>query len=276
MRGELLAVWSETPAAIWSEIEQLEDAPSDLYCELYRAAAESFQTQPTPEQLADVIDNPAQSFEAFGRITPEQFGGEWQLVQFFERVHDSLDEMAGKALTDPYFDLMRAFLEKYSLRYDLRRPFVLCPTVAGIFTSLLKTLQELTRADNHLKPLMDDFEEAVRDLRHGTSESRIKTCIAKQMMLLEALGAKVPGVTERTLGKMCGQLDSWPHVTVGQSLDKLYGFACNYPGIRHGGHPDGAKRPIEMRDLVSMSVVLAGFTPYFGDCLDSEKVYRGS
>ena len=38
-------------------------------------------------------------------------------------------------------------------------------------------------------------------------------------------------------------------------------FASNYPGIRHGGNSNGVIRDIEMRDMVAVSILLAGFTP---------------
>lgn len=81
---------------------------------------------------------------------------------------------------------------------------------------------------------MKDYEDAARDLRFGCTEGRIKTCISKQFMLLEAIGALDPDVTENTLGDMCEQLKSWPHPTIKIALKKLYGFASDYPGIRHG------------------------------------------
>ena len=276
MRGELIAVWSETPVYIWSLLEQIDEAPTDLYCELYRAAADSFRVRITIEQLADVIDDPVHSREAFLRIPSDQFKSEWQLVQFFERAYDALDELAGAALTEPFFHLLKGFIAKFGIRYDLRRPFILCPNVAGIFTGLLNTLQEITMADAHLKTLMNGFEESVCDLRYGISEERIKTCIAKQMMLIEGFGAKVPGVTGATLGKMCSEMKSWPHPTVKEALSKLYGFASDYPGIRHGGNSQGVLRPVEMRDMIAMSILLAGFTPYFGDQIDSTSIYHGS
>ena len=58
-------------------------------------------------------------------------------------------------------------------------------------------------------------------------------------------------------------------------MKNLYGFASDYPGIRHGGTPANAIRTIEMRDMVAMTILLAGFTPYLTDQLNAEAVYRG-
>jgi hypothetical protein len=75
---------------------------------------------------------------------------------------------------------------------------------------------------------------------------------------------------------MCDQLGSWPHATIKESLKKLYGFASDYPGIRHGRSTKGALRAIEMRDMVAMSVLLTGFTPYLESRLSPEMIFGGS
>ena len=59
-------------------------------------------------------------------------------------------------------------------------------------------------------------------------------------------------------------------------MKDLYGFASDYPGIRHGGTPANALRAVDMRDMVAMSILLAGFTPYLSSALDADIVYRGA
>lgn len=280
MRGELIGVWSETWREIWLPlvdeplIQNEESVPEDIFCELYRALAPALRNRPSIESLADVIDDPLQSRAAFERTAAEDLAGERVLAIFFEEAFDALAELAGDELTNRYFNLLAVFVEKFNLRYDLRRPCTLCPTVPGMFASLVQDLRRITSQDLHLDSLMKDFEGVVRDLRHDCSDGRIKTCIQKQLNLLEALGARCPGVTQDTLGAMCDQLSSWPHATVRESLKKLYGFASSYPGIRHAGNPSSAMRSIEMRDMVAMSILLAGFTPYLSNALDSDIIYR--
>jgi hypothetical protein len=58
-------------------------------------------------------------------------------------------------------------------------------------------------------------------------------------------------------------------------MKDLYGFASDYPGIRHGGTPASALRPVDMRDMLAMSILLAGFTPYLSHAFDPDVVYRG-
>lgn len=278
MRGEFIGVWSETWREIWLPLIDHEDVPEDIFCELYRALAAALKNEPSVEALADIIDNPAQSREAFEHARAEDIAGERALVDFLEAAHDALEEFenAGDdALTNRYFNLLAAFIDKFSLRYDLRRPCVLCPTLPGVFASLVRDLRTLTGQDAHLDALMKDFENAVRDLRHDCSDGRIKTCIQKQVNLLEAIGRTAPGVTGTTLGAICNQVGSWPHDKLKEAMKDLYGFASDYPGIRHGGTPANALRAVDMRDMVAMSILLAGFTPYLSSALDADVVYRG-
>ena len=152
----------------------------------------------------------------------------------------------------------------------------MCPTLPGVFASLVRDLRVLASQDAHLDALMKEFENAVRDLRHDCSDGRIKTCIQKQVNLLEAIGRTVPGVTGATLGAICNQVGTWPHEKLKEAMRDLYGFASDYPGIRHGGTPANALRAVDMRDMVAMSILLAGFTPYLSNGLDADVVYRGA
>jgi hypothetical protein len=276
MRGELIGVWSETWREIWLPLIDHEGVPDDIFCELYRELAPALKARPSVEDLADIIDNPVQSRQAFEKATAHDFAGERAIVTFVEAAHSALDELGGDELSNRYFNLLAGFTEKFSLRYDLRRPCTLCPTLPGVFASLVRDLCALTSQDAHLDALMKDFENAVRDLRQDCSDGRIKTCIQKQVNLLEAIGRTVPGVTGTTLGAICNQVGTWPHEKLKEAMRDLYGFASDYPGIRHGGTPANALRAVDMRDLVAMSILLAGFTPYLSNGLDPDVMYRGA
>lgn len=285
MRGEFIGVWSETWREIWQPlIEQPmgdddEGVPEDIFCELYRTLTPALSSQSSAQELADIIDDPVQSRETFERITTADFAGEQSLVGFFEAVHSTLEEFESSgddALTNRYFILLEEFIDKYSLRYDLRRPCILCPTLPGVFASLVRELRLLTSQDAHLDTLMKEFEDAVRDLRHDCSDSRIKTCIQKQVNLVEAIGRSFPGVTGTTLGRICDQVGTWPHEKLKAAMKALYGFASDYPGIRHGGTPASALRTVDMRDMVAMSILLTGFMPYLESRLSAKAIFGGS
>jgi len=284
MRGEFIGVWQETGREIWEPLfdpgaEEGEDVVlEDIFCELYRALAPALKSKPSVENLADIIDDPVQSRRAFENTKATDLAGERQLVGFFESVHSTLEEFEPEGddrLTNRYFNLLAAFIEKFSLRYDLRRACILYPTLTGVFASLVRDLRMLTNADPHLDALMKEFENAIRDLRHDSSDGRIKTCIQKQVNLLEAIGRAFPGVTGTTLGAICDQVGTWPHDKIKAAMKDLYGFACDYPGIRHGGTAANALRAVDMRDMVAMSILLTGFTPYLEHRLSAGAIFGG-
>jgi hypothetical protein len=221
-----------------------------------------------------IINDPRTSRETFETTTANDIAGERALVAFLESTYDVLEGVGGDDLSNRYFNLLNAFIGKFSLRYDIRRPCTLCPTLPGIFASLVRDLRLLTARDAHLDELMKDFEESLRDLRIDCSDRRIKTCIQKQINLLEAVGRAYPKVKRKTLGAISKQIPSWPHDEVRTALQSLYGFTCDYPGIRHGGTRENALRAIDMRDMVAISILLVGFTPYLST-VNADLVYRG-
>jgi hypothetical protein len=275
MRGEFIGVWSETWRVIWEPLGTHETAPNDLFCELYYEFSDALKTKPSAQTLAEITDDPEQSLARFKDMDTEDIAGEPKLVAFLEQAHEVLQDLGGDELSNHYFNLLATFIDKFSLRYDLRRPCTLCPTLPGVFATLLHDIRVITSQNSNLDARMKDFEDAIRDLRYGCTESRIKTCIGKQFMLLEAMAGMYPGVTKKTLGDICDQLGTWPHATVKESLKKLYGFASDYPGIRHGTDSDGAVRSVDMRDMVAVCILLAGFTPYLTDLLKADIVYGG-
>jgi hypothetical protein len=275
MRGEFIGVWSETWREIWEVLSMHEQAPDDLFCELYREMAAALKTPPSVEALAEIIDNPAQSIDAFKNIQSDDLAGEHMLVNFFENVHSVLDDLGGDSLSNYYFNLLDGFVSKYSLRCDLRRPCVLCPTLSGMFGSLVRDLRTLTSQDAHLDNLMNDFENALSDLRMDCSDERIKACIQMQVSLLEAIGQTYPGVNGDNLDAICSEVGTWPHEKIKKSLEYLYLFASDYVGISNGGISTNLIRNIEMLDLVAVSIILTGFLPYLSNQLDAEIVYHG-
>ncbi|WP_178082663.1 hypothetical protein [Pseudomonas sp. ACM7] len=108
---------------------------------------------------------------------------------------------------------------------------------------------------------------------HGADT--IKTCLQKQINLLEALGRDNPKVNEYALSSICDQLPHWPHAKVRNALKSLYGFTCDYPGIRHGGKPGSVEGNIEMRDMLALCILFTGFTPYLTDRLDVAAIFQG-
>jgi len=172
MRGELIGVWSETWRDIWVPLIDRDEVPGDVFCDLFRALSPALKTKLSIQDLADIIDNAAQAQKAFENTLADDIASELALVTFFESAHSALDEYGGDALSNSYFNLLLNFVEKYSLRYELRRPCILSPSLPGIVTNVISRVRAVAATDTHLNKLQNELDEAIRDLRAGRSESR--------------------------------------------------------------------------------------------------------
>jgi hypothetical protein len=232
--------------------------------ERYRSERDEYETALSSEFLA----------KKFFKKMLKNVNREADALDFLERAYKALAALENIDITNRYREFVATFLRKFNLRYDLRGQFYLQPTIPGVFAKLMNEVKAIAACDTHLNALMTEFEESFSDLRTERTQARIKTCLQKQFNLLEGLGAMCPGVTETTLGSMCNQLD-WPHTAVKELGKKLYGFGSSYPGVRHAGNPQGVLRSLDMRDFVSLSMMLASFTPYVTHGLDSDRCYTG-
>ena len=156
-------------------------------------------------------------------------------------------------------------------------PCILCPTLPGVFASLVRDLQALTSQDPHLDGLMKDLRT-----RPGPAHSiaRIEAVSRRASRSSECSWrrwvAPPPASPKPRWVRFVIRLGTWPHATLKEAMKKLYGFASDYPGIRHGGTPASALRAVDMRDMVAMSILLVGFTPYLTHGLNPDIVYRGT
>lgn len=199
---------------------------------------------------------------------------ERQIVKALEDAFEAIEDYGGGNLANTFYLIVEGFLNKFSLRYDLRRPFSLHPTLPGIFTSLVTDLKRIALLDANLSERLQDFEEALRDLKIDQSSRRIRICLQAQMNLLEAIGCLHPEAGKSaTLGDMCKSIKTFPHSAVGGALSSIYGFSSDFSGVRHGKKSRGVLREVEMRDLISISVVLAGFVPYLTESMDADSIY---
>lgn len=308
MAGKLSTVWPRTWAEIWAPIARSAAAPSDILMELIRALvpAPPPPPEPPPPPSPDALDDHGELTDPdaiavrdrYQAVLKEYQRGrdlyetalsgvgsrgffkrfiqaaksEASAVQLLENAWEAIEAFGNPLLNARYRELVRLFFKKYSVRYDDREPFLIHATLQGMFSEMMEGIKSLSQEDDHLLGLFAEFEEALSDLRDQKTPMRIKSCLQKQFILLEAFAGRCPGVTEQTLGAMCDQLD-WPHSTIKEVGKKLYGFRSNYPGLGHAGNAKGVLRQVTMRDFVSISLMLAAFTPYVAHGLDPDRCY---
>lgn len=312
MKGELLTAWPYVWPDVWVRLYETQGTPVELFAELYATlmpkpkapiappAPTIFDGEGKMIDQAEIAADAAykQAFQEYTarRLAYEQaltaqpeevrawlrerlqatLATEADAIRALEKAFQTIDDIGGDPLSDRYVTLVEAFLSKYNLRYDLRRPFSLHPTLTGVFAQLVAQLKSTTLTDAHLNGIMSDFEDAFRDLRAGSTPARIKACISRQANLLEAIGQIAPNVTGNTLGAICDQVGTWPHDQLKGSIKCMYKFSNQYPGVRHAGTPATQIREIELRDLIAVSVVLTGFAPYLTDRLNVAGIYGGA
>lgn len=310
MRGDLKTAWPYVWSDIWVRLAETKGAPVELFSELYQALmpkprppaspAEPLEfdedgNATDPEYLAALagyevaLEEYRQQKIAYGKAltaSPEE-----ARVWLRERLHGTLtteadavialekaflciDDIGGDDLSNRYVNLVEGFLRKYSIRYDLRRPFSLHPNLPGIFASIWGEVRDLCLQDAQLESSIKEFDDAFRDLKLGPNAGRLKSCFIKQFNMLEAITARHPDSKSNVLSKMIGEVNSWPHKTVMEAAEKIYAFRGAYPNMGHGTG-GGAIREIELRDLVSVSLMLVGMLPYLSHEIDPQIVFEG-
>jgi tetratricopeptide (TPR) repeat protein len=310
MRGDLLSVWPYVWSDVWVRLCESKGAPVELFSELYATLMRKPRTPNAPPEPTEfdgegkatdpayleavaqyehdletfrqqkiaysqaLTANPDDARQWFREGLNGELKTELDAVTALEAAFQCVDDIGGDDLSNRYFNIVESFLKKYSLRYDLRRPFSLHPNLPGIFASLVREMRELCQSDPDLENSLLEYDEALRDLRLGATPGRLKSCFIKQFNTLEAIASRDPVVTAKVMSAMCGQLQSWPHATVRQAAEKIYAFRGAFPNMGHGTG-SGALREIEMRDLVSVSVMMMGLLPYLTKEIDPAVVFGG-
>ena len=291
MRGEFIGVWSELWREVWQPLleEPLDDdgvgLPEEFFSDLYRLLAlpsDSKKQLPTvlakpPEEgtIADILSSWELSRDAFVAVGSDGLASEPLVVRFLESVHELIEEYetdGGDSISNRYFNLLSAFIEKFSLRYDLCRPCLLSLSLPRLVTSLVQHINSTTQSDAHLAKLRHELEDAIRDLRHGRTETRIKTCLSRQYILVEGIANVRGGTTGETLGQRCNHA-SWPHPSLKSAAGSIYGFRCDYPGLGHAGNPSAVLREVDDRELVGLACMLLGVVPYVDPTLSVGSLY---
>jgi hypothetical protein len=256
--------WQFIWAEVWLPLEQVEDAPQDIYTDLYVEMVKAFRKAPQARDFATLANDAALARKALETAVAQDFRGEDSIASFLENAYDVFLETGHPELPRVYQDLVSAFLASRNLRYELIKPFHIKPNIPGVFSALLSDVMASTQGDPDLKEAELEFEHAFSALARSHSEADMKTCIQKASMLVEAIASACPDAKGASLGELCDSIKCWPHTTVKDVVKKLYGFCSDYPGIRHNVARRGRLRKLEMRDSVIVPLLLLTASSYFG------------
>jgi hypothetical protein len=277
VRGELRLVADRLIREVWLPVVEQHSDKAQVAGDLFALASECMIDRYDPEHPDSHPDKPLELRAAeastdyelaileLASIGPDDFECEADIADVAGNAFEVLDEYEDETSSQEMRLLLHRFLERYSLRYYVDTSGRLRGTLPGLTTSAYFELRKICITDSALRPLLEDFEHALAEAIDDASEVRVKTTLSKLFMLMEGVASKHPDVRtedERTLGRLCQRISSWPHSSVQHSAEELYRFACDYPGIRHAGSPANAKRPITTSDLAGICSILMGFTAY--------------
>ena len=275
MSGSIRLAWEYLGRELWEPLADYSAkdavAPPDLFSDLFASADEFLSPHPTDTELEEARNNPEKARQRFLALKGTDFANESAIVLFLEEARDVIGDYEIRGFEDLYRRLLRGVLRKFNLRYRLDDPFILRFLLPGSFNNLYAELHRLNVTNSHLASLLADFEHAFDAYARNQSEANLKTCIAKVSNFAEGLASATRG-TPGTLGVLCDQLADWPHDKVKESLQNLYKFCSDYPGIRHGGTPGSARRGLASRDLTIASLLLVSFTGYLSRQIDEQVV----
>jgi hypothetical protein len=280
MSGSLRQAWDYLALELWEPLADFStdaaEAPQDLFSDLFTSADEFLSPRPTDSELEEIRNNTDKARERFLTLKGTDFISESAIVHFIEQAREVIADYEIPGFEDMYSRLLRDVLRKFNLRYRLDEPFILRFLLPGSFANLYDELHRANLANTHLSNLLADFERAFDHYARTQNPTDLKTCIAKASNYAEGLASVTAGnpATGNTLGALAGRLTDWPHDKIREALVNLYHFCCDYPGIRHGGTPANALRPLATRDMTLASLLLLSFSGYLSATLD-ERVVLG-
>lgn len=261
MIGSLTGHWKYTWPDVWCVLARSRKAPSDLFIDLYRTAIEPPRDEAANRRFELIVNDPVRAQEAFEQICAQDFGDELSIVGFLESAFTTIQDFEIPRFEKLYKYLVRQFIRKYNLCYRVDDPFRVRLVLPGVFASFYEDLTRANGTDPRLRTMMNNFERAFGSYARTREAHELNSCVTNAFIYAEGLAGKTAGEDD-TLGKLCDCLKCWPHVTIRESLKKLYGFRNTFPGIGHAGSQKGMLRELEPRDAIVVCLLLLSFSGY--------------
>jgi hypothetical protein len=271
MNGTLQAAWTHLSSDLWESLAAYAwrdvAAPPDLFSDLFTAADEYVSPRAGESELAEAQSDPAIARERFIALRGEDFVSELGIVRFLEDVDELIEDYDIAGFSEDYRRLLRLVLRKFNLRYRLDDPFYLRFLVPGSFVNLYNELLRIGADNAYLTELFGDFEKAFDQYVRSGDSTDLKSCLGNASNYLEGLAGVTCGHVG-TLGALTQEMNDWPHAAIRSGLADLYKFCSDYPGIRHGGNPEGMMRELSALDLAAVSLLLMSYSGYLSPLID--------
>ena len=282
MRGQLKLVIDRAFAEIWQPLTDHDDCPVNLFGEIY-SGLKPFLREPEARFVQDgngnirnevvslydrtilAMSKPEAAEGLLANLSELDFISEHEARRATGSIYSILCEVGTDDLANDYLDLLRTFIERYSLRYYVDEEAVLWLSFSGLVAALFAQIRLSVENSHHAQEQLSAFEHALAECLDKPTQARIATTIQKQVNFLEAIGSQHPHVSSNTLGQMFNEVRSWSHVSLQEAARQLYRFANDYPGIRHGGSEESAARGLDLRDAAGVTLSLVGLVVYLAD-----------
>ena len=282
MRGHLRYVVGRAFDELWQPLTGHDDCPSNVFGEIYAGFRPSLR-DPEPEYIKgddgtirDVsfdleywvslaLNDATIAEELLIDLSGADFESESKALEAVSSTYSILVDIATQDLANCYLDLLKTFISTYNLRYyvDDRAQFWI--SFSGLSTAMFGHLRKAANGDTHVLQQLNAFEHALAECLADPNETRIKTTIQKQVMVLEAFGLRQHMSSVNTLGQMLKNVVSWPHSSLNEAARKLNDFVNDYPGIRHAGSSNSVIRTLDLRDLTGVTLSLIGLVTYLAE-----------
>jgi hypothetical protein len=292
MSGRLVEAWDYTWAELWQPLANVEDAPADLYMQIYRELANALKQPQEPKSQdkdewaryetdqkyrfdADsaAASDPDAAAEQFNLWMPQDFKGDHALARAFEAVFEVLDELDTPGLAREFYDLTSKFLRCHNIRYRLVEPYQLWTHVSGWFSGIISHVERFIAADAGLQVLLRDFDRSLNQASRSHVDTDYKNCILRAVILMEGIAGRMPGAAGGTFDELTKSLGkAWPHAAVLKGFCNLYGFCSDYPGIRHGKGTEGVIRELTAADAVVTALLFLSSAGYIAPKLDLAEI----
>lgn len=267
MIGNIRERWEFTWIDIWEPLGSLQQAPLDLYIQLYRTSIDYFRRRPNAQELAEIVNSPGVALSAFQAIQGRQFRDEMAVVQFLERAHGLIYDFGSRILVRRYAEYVSKFLQKYNLRYETAEPFTLRVRLPALYGDIYEQLRQVNSTDQHLSQLMTDFETSFSEFARTKTQQNLTAAIHRASNYAEGIAAVALDRQGDDLNSLCDRLTNaphrvFPHTAVRQVVKDLYRFCSDYPGIRHAGTPNNRLRTLTVKDTIIVSTLFFAASGY--------------
>lgn len=186
------------------------------------------------------------------------------IVKYLEAAYELISVEYNEKWGVLFAESVRIFVDRYNLAYKVEAPFKIIPLVTGYLSKVCEIIEREQGEHGDLPGLWKEFEVAYSQfLREGGDQ---KTPLQKASNYIEALIGENRGERGKTLSAMLRKIEEcggFPHkVKLKESIHNLYGFACDYPGIRHGGTPANKNRELGENDTAYLSLLFMVWAGY--------------